>query len=318
MIIIGETMKTSMLIVTALLIASQINLALSLESTVPAFMWSSHIDEKPSEAVNYQTISPKGLARSVLAEGGWSNILCGRRGSSQPPLDIAFVFLGKELQMLDTDTDSALSDSVKAHFTKANFSRAFPYVSLGKEEQTMESSLVTEFSDACGQDLGLDNIVLIGSCLVEGKGYKQLADIDALHDYLSTRREEGAKGTDLVMYCHEDTESSQGTSDEDKESNVFSNVINSLEQSGTRYAILYASDPYKSIEYPSSRQVERFLAEASGNVSAQFVFCDEVCQFKKSLLEGIIVGITLLIILVSGLCCMMGIDSPTRFEKPQE
>ncbi|MBA0853108.1 hypothetical protein Goshw_013598 [Gossypium schwendimanii] len=29
-------------------------------------------------------------------------------------------------------------------------------------------------------------------------------------------------------------------------------------------------------------------------------------------------GIVLLLILVSGLCCMMGIDTPTRFEAPQE
>lgn len=27
------------------------------------------------DAVNYQTISSKDLARSVLAEGGWSNLL---------------------------------------------------------------------------------------------------------------------------------------------------------------------------------------------------------------------------------------------------
>ncbi|RVW48819.1 hypothetical protein CK203_104307 [Vitis vinifera] len=29
-------------------------------------------------------------------------------------------------------------------------------------------------------------------------------------------------------------------------------------------------------------------------------------------------GIVLLIILISGLCCMMGIDTPTRFEAPQD
>lgn len=29
-------------------------------------------------------------------------------------------------------------------------------------------------------------------------------------------------------------------------------------------------------------------------------------------------AIVLLIILISGICCMMGIDTPTRFETPQE
>ncbi|GAB4835065.1 hypothetical protein Ancab_033333 [Ancistrocladus abbreviatus] len=75
----------------------------------------------------------------------------------------------------------------------------------------------------------------------------------------------------------------------------------------------------KDLWTSSSLQIERFLAEASsGNRSVNSTVCDRVCQIKTSLLEGILAGIVLLVILISGLCCMMGIDTPTRFETNQD
>lgn len=71
---------------------------------------------------------------------------------------------------------------------------------------------------------------------------------------------------------------------------VFSELINSMDQSGERYAVLYVTDPFRSIQYPSHREIERFLAEgAAGNGLANSTICDEVCQIKSSLLEGLFV-----------------------------
>lgn len=70
----------------------------------------------------------------------------------------------------------------------------------------------------------------------------------------------------------------------------MSELIDSVEKSGAKYTVLYVSDPVRSIQYPSRRELERFLAEtAVGNKSANSTSCDEVCQFKSSLLEGILV-----------------------------
>ena len=70
---------------------------------------------------------------------------------------------------------------------------------------------------------------------------------------------------------------------------VFHQLISSLENSGAKYAVLYVSDPYNPMQYPS-HQIGRFLAEASGkNVSGNYPLCDEVCQVKRTLLEGIMV-----------------------------
>lgn len=130
---------------------------------------------------------------------------------------------------------------------------------------------------------------------------------------------------------------------------TFSELLKSMEELDEKYSVLYVSDPLRSVQYPSIREVGRFLAEASNGSSNST--CDGVCQIKSSLLEGLLVvssisysppiavhwspfyrrnhncfcssswliqGIVLLVILISGLCCMAGIQTPTRFETPHE
>lgn len=75
-----------------------------------------------------------------------------------------------------------------------------------------------------------------------------------------------------------------------------------MDQSGAKYAVLYVSDPIKSIQYPSHRELERFLAESSGNASANSIACDEVCQIKSSLLEGLLVVSLSFVILMLSVC----------------
>lgn len=51
--------------------------------------------------------------------------------------------------------------------------------------------------------------------------------------------------------------------------------------------------------------------------SSYFIFVELVCWAKLiSVLLIMFQAVVLLIILISGLCCMMGIDTPTRFEAP--
>jgi hypothetical protein len=71
---------------------------------------------------------------------------------------------------------------------------------------------------------------------------------------------------------------------------VLSELISSVEESGAKYAVLYVSDLSRSIQYPSYRELQRFLAEsATGNGSTNSTACDGVCQLKSSLLEGLFV-----------------------------
>ncbi|KAJ6846775.1 uncharacterized protein M6B38_283210 [Iris pallida] len=307
------------LMLSIVLLAAQISCVVP-SPTVPAFLWSPksygllHSDVK--EVVNYQTISAKDLAKSVLSDGGWSNLLCSEK-SDQQDVDVALVYIGRKLQSSEISKtkheDSTLLNLLKDSFTSSNVSIAFPYVAMSDGKDTLENSLITGFTENCGQGLGVNHIAYMNSCSLNGDNLKKLHGLQSFQDFVGSRMETKARGnTDLIVFCDEVAEESDLAQSEGK---VLSGLVNFLEQSGAAYTVLYASDSYRSMQYPRLA-LSRFLAE--GNASSDSTVCDGVCQIKSSLLEGIFVGIVLLIILLSGLCCMMGIDTPTRFEAPQE
>ncbi|XP_074287426.1 uncharacterized protein LOC141612518 [Silene latifolia] len=303
-----------------LLIVSQICSVMSFESTGPAFMWSPHIDMKLEETVSYQTLTSKDLAKAVMSKGSWSNIMCESKSSHQP-VDVAVVFVGKELRSSDISgkviSDASLVHLLKDSFTKSNFSMAYPYVTSNVMEGTLENSLLEEFDESCDGKLGVGSIAITDSCSIEDKQFSKLSGMHSVQEYIASAMEKGMNGrTDLLVVCHRGLSSVKNLDGPHPEGDVFSELMTSLDNSGAKYAVLYVSDTYNPI--PSSYQLGRLLAEAPGNASTDSVFCNGVCQIKKTLLEALFVTIVLLIILISGFCCMMGIDSPTRFETPQE
>lgn len=66
-------------------------------------------------------------------------------------------------------------------FSNASFSVAFPYVSPPEEKVAMESSLISEFADACQHNLQLSNIAFLESCSVEGRNFDRIADVHSVH-----------------------------------------------------------------------------------------------------------------------------------------
>ncbi|KAL2329213.1 hypothetical protein Fmac_022640 [Flemingia macrophylla] len=295
-------------------------------STAPAFLWSSHYqlasENELKESVNYQVISPKDLAKTVLSEAGWSDFLCKGKTFNEP-LDLALLFIGRELQSSDlsmnNNGESALLDMLKISFTRSNTSVAFPYVSAS-EDVHLENLLVSGFAEACGDDMEIANVAFHGSCSMDGTNYEETTALHSVQDYLTKRMEKSHRGkTDLIVFCNGGSQSLKNVDRTQSEGDVLSKLISSVEKSGSKYAVLYVSNPARSIQYPSYRELQRFLAESTtGNGWTNSTICNEVCHLKSSLLEGLLVGIVLLIILISGLCCMMGIDTPTRFETPQE
>lgn len=311
----------SLVALLLLLVTAQLNLGLAFSSVAPAFLWSPHLNGK-KEMVDYRILAPRDLAKFAMTEGGWSKYLCSSeevQGSNK----FAFLFIGSELQSLDVSrpsrTDPALINLLKDSFSNSNSSLAFPYVVAGEEKVSIENSLISEFSESCQHNDGISSIALVGSCSVDGENFNKLNDVHSVHDYLNSRIEKTSDGhTDLIVLCPGSSQLLQDSDEPSSESNILSQLLNAVNEMGAKYMFLYISDPFRSVEYLTHRGVERFLAEGTiGNGSSNSTACDEVCQIKSSLLEGILVGVVLLIILISGLCCMMGIDTPTRFETPE-
>ncbi|CAA6661914.1 unnamed protein product [Spirodela intermedia] len=262
---------------------------------------------------------PKELTESVLSEGSWSNLLCSAE-NLQDDVDIALVFIGGKLRTSDisrSTSDPSLVDSLKLAFTRSNVSMAFPYVSALDEGKVLETSLVSGLTEFCGHGLGVNRVAYLDSCSIDRTDFTKLQGLDSLHKHLSSKMESPTSvKTDLVVFCSggaEQVENSQSDGE------ILSELITSLEQLGAKYSVLYVSDPHRAGQPSPYPSLGRFLAEGAGqNGSASLAFCDGVCQIKSSLLEGLFVGVVLLIILISGLCCMMGIDTPSRFETSQE
>uniref|UniRef100_A0A1D1YYL2 DNA-directed RNA polymerase subunit beta n=1 Tax=Anthurium amnicola TaxID=1678845 RepID=A0A1D1YYL2_9ARAE len=307
----------------ALMLATQLAQALSSPATVPAFLWSPHgygtSHHTVKGVVNYRTISPKELAKLVLSEGSWSNILCSREKHLHG-VNFVLVFIGKKFKTSDISrsiSDPSLVDLLKLSFSTSNISIAFPYVTVSDEREKLENTLVSGFAENCGHDLGVDQIVYLDSCSVDSKDVMTLGGLSSLHEYLRSRMESIIKvKADMIVFCSEGLDE---LTNSQSEGELLSGLVSFLNQLGATYSVLYASDPYSLPLYTSYPALERFLSEdALGNGSANSKYCDGVCQIKSSLLEGVFVAIVLLIILISGLCCMMGIETPSRFETPQE
>ncbi|XP_042402566.1 uncharacterized protein LOC121992337 [Zingiber officinale] len=295
--------------------AASVPQVFGLPVTAPAFMWSpdhyGSLTYDKKELVVYQTITPKDLTGLVLSEGGWSDLVCSQ-GDVDENIDVAILFIGRKLQSSDISSDNvedpSLIEVLKLAFTTSNISMAFPYVAID-EQETLEDSLVKGLTENCGHRSGVNRIACLNTCSINGGNIAKLEGLHSLNGFFDSRK---SGKTDLIVICHGSSEESDNIRSEGE---VLLDIVNLLKQFAAKYTFLYASRPHR-IKYPAHLAV-RYLEEDAGNSSTNST-CDGVCQLKSSLLEGIFVAIVLLIILISGLCCMAGIDTPTRFETPQE
>lgn len=279
-------------------------------TTAPAFLWTPRdygvSYENAKDLITYKTISPKDLAKSVLDEAGWSNLVCSG-GNGNAKVDLALVFIGRKLHSSDLSKnkqrDHVLTDTLKTSFTSSKFSMAFPYVATADGEETVESALLAELSDKCSNGFS--------------EGLLKINEIDGIQEHVANIMERKTENerTDVVLFSIDGLKELDGGKSEGE---ILSDLVNVLDKSGARYTVLYASEPYNVGQHGTSVRLTRFLEESNNSTSAKTTKCDETCKLKASLLEGLFVAITLLIILISGLCCMMGIDTPSRFESPPE
>lgn len=302
----------------AVMLVAAAQVAVAAPVMAPAFLWApKNYGLSPNEAkevVHYQTISPKSLADSVLEEGGWSNLVCSKDGP-QKNVDVAVLFLGSKLQSSDISKDKqvdpALADILKLSFSSSEFSMAFPYVAMSDDE-ALENSLLSGFTENCEDGSGGNHITYTDTCTASSESVKKHLNMDSVQDLVKSRMGNN-QPTEVIVFC------SGGFKDNAKsEGQLLLDLVSVLDKSGAKYTVLYASQPYGLLENPSDLPLARYLAEKTNTTKPVLEKCDGECQLKSTLLEGVFVGVVLLIILISGLCCMMGIDTPSRFEAPQD
>jgi hypothetical protein len=242
--------------------------------------------------------------------------VCSKDGP-QKNVDVAVLFLGSKLQSSDISKDKqadpALADTLKLSFSSSELSMAFPYVAIS-EDEALENSLLSGFTENCEDGSRGNHITYTDTCAASSESMKKHSSMDSIQDLVKSRMGNNPTGqTELIVFC------SGGFKDNVKsEGELLSEVVSVLNKSGAKYSILYASQPYGLLENTSELPLARYLAEKTNETKPILEKCDGECQLKSTLLEGVFVGLVLLIILISGLCCMMGIDTPSRFEAAQD
>lgn len=289
--------------------------------TAPAFLWSDHrsVGLHTQGAVDYRVFSSQTLVDTLMQKFDWSSLLCNPNNGEKERLDAVVAFIGNELHSEDIARDSSIDSSpvlriLKEHFSSSSYSVALPYVSVSSENGGILNTLVSTIKDSCNLKTRPGKTVIVGSCLKGAfdakspyltEGIELVDNAESVKDFILSRKASRKMSeTDIILAC---SVSNVGLEDE---GDMLATVLSALRQSGTSNAVLYASDPLGATG--GYRYNGRMLASNTTST------CDELCETIAGVYEGVIVAITLLIILISGLCCMMGIETPSRFESSHD
>lgn len=251
---------------------------------------------------------------------GWSELLC-THGEGQEKVDVVIAFIGSELFSEDISlgayADLDMLQILKESFLSSNYSMALPYVSVPADRAGFAEILLSTLRDTCDLKSRPGKSLIMGPCAgkfldpkwhVLTEGVQLVDSTKDIKEFIDSRK--GARTsseTDLMVICPATEFGATAEGD------MLETILLASRQSGTNNAVLYISEPLKG-RNPSAFQGRVLSSNSSSSAST----CDDICETFAGVYEGIMVAITLLIILISGLCCMMGIDTPSRFETSQE
>eukprot|EP00250_Pteridium_aquilinum_P030971 c4261_g1_i1 orf=69-1046(+) len=323
------SMATSLCICSLLLLACHlISPTIASSPTAPAFVWSDHrsLGLHTQGAVDYRVFSPQTLVDTLMQKFGWSSLLCNPNDGGKERLDAVVAFIGNELHSEDiarTSSDDSLPvlRILKEYFSSSSYSMALPYISISTESGGILNTLLSTIKESCNLKSRPGKMLIVGSCLkgtfdpkwpILTEGIELVDNAENVKDFISSRKaSRETSETDIIIAC---PVSIDGLEAGELEGDMLATVLSALRQSGTSNAVLYASDPLgATVGYGYNARMLSSNVTSTSNTT-----CDDICETVAGVYEGIIVAVTLLIILISGLCCMMGIDTPSRFENSQD
>lgn len=290
--------------------------SLSLPSIVPAFVWSNHRQlDLGLPSISYQTVSSEDFVEKVKGEFVGPTTESAQH-QHEEDLDVVVVFVGTKLRSEDISRVGGTSDLVKVLnrvIASSNSSVSLPYVMQPGNGASVSEMLVKEIAGDVEEngESRVGEVITTGACVNKNAPQAKRLSLSVLQEYLRTRL--GGK-TDLVVVCGGSEGEESVGSKSLSEGEVLEGILLGLDEMKTRYVALYTTDLSGERAFVSKRRGRQL-----GSVVYEGEeYCNEVCQTKAFILEGVLVGLTLLIILISGLCCMSGITTPVRFEQNKD
>lgn len=292
--------------------------------SVPAFVWSNTgFVQSSSSSLEYQTISfeklisdlfgaLKGQSKEELSQ----NTVFSATVGEKPDLVLAFV--GKELNsqhLAQYGEDEELTanplSSIKTALDDATSSRVLPYIT--SETSKTQESVTAQLLNVFRENFPEGQAVIVGDCQITPAGGRTLKAVDDVKAYLEERAVKKLEGqTDLLLMCAPSTEADAERDLLLREGGLFSSAYSSIQEFGVKHVVLYTSDPKESIG------ARRIVLDTDTTAVTYNRTCDDSCLTRSLMLETLAVVIVLLITLISGLCCLGAVDSPTRFEAPRD
>ncbi|KAG0613696.1 hypothetical protein M758_6G122700 [Ceratodon purpureus] len=286
-------------------------------AVTPAFVWSDlRCFGEQDRSVNYESQSSDSLVDTVFHAFGSCEVTQDvSQGKANPEMVVAFI--GRELRSEDISR-SQFSDvlmTLQESIAGTKYSLSFPYVTVASNRASVGESLISNVQKKLGAGSKIGQVAVSGSCSVGRHDVKRLTGVPDIEAYIAGRKTSRAQEeTDVLLICYSPALDWNLASVYTSEGKVLEEVLSALKSSGTSNFVMYTSDPLASTQKHYGI-LERHLLDGTGNATTD---CDALCRSRAVILEGIFVAITLITILVSGICCMKAVKSPSRFEVSKE
>eukprot|EP00271_Cylindrocystis_brebissonii_P011682 TRINITY_DN29592_c0_g1_i1.p1 TRINITY_DN29592_c0_g1~~TRINITY_DN29592_c0_g1_i1.p1 ORF type:complete len:322 (+),score=55.31 TRINITY_DN29592_c0_g1_i1:297-1262(+) len=289
-------------------------------TSVPVFLWSNLGFFQGAQPVDYQVRSIHSFAadlfRSLHLEAPAAQQEVSSTVVTRP--DVVVAIISKELQsdhlaLYGADEgDASPLRVLKNAFASATTSTVLPHVARPSFVEPEDVSVANAIARAFQNSAPAGRLAVSGGC-AELPTAVQLNDAEEIKAYLETRST--SEEALLLLVCLPASPLAHGVKALEKEGEVAKAILSAVAEGSRSHVVVYTSEGGRT---PFLRR--SLVDESSGaNWTAHTdTLCDEDCHTLASLLEIIAVALVLIITLLSGLCCLAAIDTPTRFELPRE
>eukprot|EP00898_Chlorokybus_atmophyticus_P006462 jgi/Chlat1/6817/Chrsp51S09103 len=291
----------------------------------PAFLISNRGYFGEGSRVVYQTIESGTLAEGVIGslilqqqkgDAQWAAPYIHKQFVSQEPPAVVVVYIGSQIRSHDLaqyGPDSTLQP-LKDALSSAESSLTLAYVSLGPSYGQIAADMFDAFTFRPNEQTA-GKVYAAGNCREVPESVTHLSTDATIDEFLRHRQQRPVDSpADLLLVCSDAAvnpdynEYPVVASVLSSEVSRFQRLVDHLHSANVPYALVYTSD----VTAPDSDGQpfrRRLLQEVTNNT------CDEKCMTRVATLEGL--GAILLIILLSGLCCLGMLDVPMRFDKTE-
>lgn len=284
-----------------------------------ALVWASEPYAKGTDGkVSYktQTVSSfvTGLFKSLLPSNIASEFFESEYLNQMPP-QVVLVAVGQQMR-----EDGQLRDQNAALQKLTSEARSWISVPHLVKEASPGLHIVEQLLETYANSTNLAHSYIAGDCDAEVQGsvvYPSEAKhlqggVSGAAEFLKGLNQNADEGLVLMLVCLPKEDAQIGEVD------AVDTLDGALKSSGSRYVAVYTAEPEAPAqadkELEDRRRSMLQYGETTDSPTAGYNGNDELFFLQVNLLRAFLVVLFTIVALLSGFCCLMSLDTPTRFE----